>query len=162
MPITFVDNPIEDRCHVGLGFMQCRLQCHLPNEHTMTDGFKRVEVCCFHRNNLLRNNEFWKTQWRDLESDPPDPSIIRTELSAAEMDSDMVVVDPTTAAYRVQPYSINDNGYSIHFFYPLDSGLGEGSYRVATFVAELEAGHFATYCNHQLEKYNTNEMAKWI
>ena len=35
----------------------------------MTDGFQRVKVCGTHRNLLLKRNEIWKTQWRELQSE---------------------------------------------------------------------------------------------
>ncbi len=75
---------------------------------------------------------------------------------------------PSTDAYRVLPYNFHawnavskEDGYPVHFFYPLDSGHGEGSYRVAGFAAESEARHFTDYCNRQLEKHNTNDMSQW-
>ena len=68
---------------------------------------------------------------------------------------------PSTDAYRVVQYDPSDGGYPVHFFYPLDSGIGEGNYRVAGFVCEEEAQHYASFCNRQLEKHDTNDINKW-
>ncbi len=70
MSTTFVNKPIKGRCyvqvfnHTGFHFLQCRY----PSKHTLTDGFKRVEVCGVHRDSLFRHNEIWKTQWKELQS----------------------------------------------------------------------------------------------
>ncbi len=78
MPIAFVDKPIKGRCHVQVpGHFDSHFsQCSRSDKHAMTDGFKRVEVCNVHRNQLLRRNEIWKTQWKELaleevEQEPP-------------------------------------------------------------------------------------------
>jgi hypothetical protein len=63
--------------------------------------------------------------------------------------------------YEVQPYSNDDCGYSVHLTYLLDSGNGRGGYRVATFVDESMARHFAEYCNQQLEMHDTTDIEEW-
>ena len=67
MSTSFVNNPITGRCYVQVT-NHTDLQCPYPNKHTLTDGFKRVEVCAVHRDVLFRHNEIWKTQWRELQS----------------------------------------------------------------------------------------------
>ena len=69
MSTSFVDNPEEGRCHILArpNFVTPH-QCLFPYKYAMTDGFKRVEVCTLHHNLLLRHNEIWKTQWRELQS----------------------------------------------------------------------------------------------
>ncbi|KKL46053.1 hypothetical protein LCGC14_2349450 [marine sediment metagenome] len=70
MSTTFVSNPIKGRCYVQVADHTHFLshQCNYLSKHTLTDGFKRVEVCDVHRDTLFRHNEIWKTKWREIQS----------------------------------------------------------------------------------------------
>ncbi len=50
--------------------------------------------------------------------------------------------------FVVKPYSMNDAGYPVYRQFVLDSGLGLGGFRVASFVEEKDAHDYAEYRNN--------------
>ena len=83
MSTTFVGKPIKGFCYVQVPdhtFFH-REQCSCLSKYAMTDGFNQVEVCGTHRNLLLRHNEIWKTQWRELQSGEEPQTELKKDVS---------------------------------------------------------------------------------